>query len=103
MQELRLFKVWKISIHLYCGSHDSGQKIAPKPIFPYYIIENPPISLVHNSVLIGPNNFKFGTVWSYRPYQNLGQIDHNLHSHAFDDVICKPPIQGEQNVNGNIT
>ena len=24
--------------------------------------------------------------------QNLGQIDHNLHNHVFDDVICKPPI-----------
>ena len=24
---------------------------------------------------------------SYRLYQNLGQIDHNLHSHVFDDVI----------------
>ena len=28
---------------------------------------------------------------SYRPYQNLRQIDHNLHNHAFDDVKCKPP------------
>ena len=30
-------------------------------------------------------------VWSYRPYQNLEQIDHNLHRQDFDDVICKPP------------
>ena len=30
--------------------------------------------------------------WSYRPYKNLGQIDHDLHNHVFDDVICKPPI-----------
>ena len=30
---------------------------------------------------------------SYGPYQNLGQIDHNLHNRVFDDVICKPPIQ----------
>ena len=25
------------------------------------------------------------------PYLNLGQIDHNLLNHIFDDVICKPP------------
>ena len=31
-------------------------------------------------------------VWSYRPYQNLEQIDHNLHNHVFNDVIWKPPI-----------
>ena len=31
-------------------------------------------------------------VWSYRPYQNLGRIDCNLHHHVYDDVICKPPI-----------
>ena len=30
---------------------------------------------------------------SYRLQQNLGQIDHNLYHHPFDDVICKPPIQ----------
>ena len=29
---------------------------------------------------------------SYKPYQNLGQIDHCLHNHKFDDIICKPPI-----------
>ena len=28
---------------------------------------------------------------SNRLYQNLGQIDHNLHNHVSDDVICKPP------------
>ena len=28
-------------------------------------------------------------VWSYRPYQKLGQINHDLHSHAFDEVIRK--------------
>ena len=32
-------------------------------------------------------------VWSFRTYQNLEQIDPNLHNHAFDDVICKPPIR----------
>ena len=31
-------------------------------------------------------------MWSYRPYQNLEQIDHNLHYPVFDDVIYKPPI-----------
>ena len=47
-----------------------------------------------NSVFIDPNNFNFlqrYVLWPYRPHQNLGQIDHNLHNHAFDDVICKPP------------
>ena len=27
--------------------------------------------------------------WYYTPYQNLGQIDRNLHYHVFDDVISK--------------
>ena len=36
-------------------------KECPQPISPYYIIENSPTSFAHNSVLIGPNNFKFGT------------------------------------------
>ena len=58
--------------------------------------ENSPTSSARNSLFLGPNNFKFGTethvVWSYRPYQNLGEIDHDWHSHVFDDVICKPPI-----------
>ena len=31
-------------------------------------------------------------LWSYRPYQNLGKIDHDLHYRVFDDVTCKPPI-----------
>ena len=31
MQKLRLFKVLKISIHLYCGSHIGGQENAPSP------------------------------------------------------------------------
>ena len=39
------------------------------------------------------NLVKGHVLWSYRPYQNLGQIDHNLHDHVFDDVICKPPIE----------
>ena len=32
-------------------------------------------------------------MWYHRPYQNLGQIDHNLHDHIFDDVMSKPPIE----------
>ena len=51
----------KDSIQLYCGSHDGGQKNGHQPIFPYYVIENSPTSLAPNSVLVGPNNFKFGT------------------------------------------
>ena len=45
----------------------------PQSIFSYNIIENS----VQRHIL-----------WSYMPYQNLGQIDHNLHNHVFDDVIC---------------
>ena len=36
-------------------------KECPPAHFPYNIIENSPTSLTHNSVVIGPNNFKFGT------------------------------------------
>ena len=95
MQELQQFKVERISIHLYCGSHDGGQKNAHQSLFPYGIIENSRTSLAHNSVLIvqiTSNLVQMHVVWSHRSYQNLGQIDHNLHSHVFDDVICKPPI-----------
>ena len=43
-------------------------------------------------VQITSNLLQRHAVWSYRPYQNLKQIDHNLHDHVFDDVICKPSI-----------
>ena len=33
---------------------------------------------------------------SCRLYKNLGQIDQNLSSQVFDDVICKPPISEKQ-------
>ena len=33
----------------------------------------------------------FGYAWSE-------QIDHNLHDHVFDDVICKPPLNNLQHV-----
>ena len=26
----------------------------------------------------------------------FGEIDRNLHSHPFDDVICKPPVPGSE-------
>ena len=61
MQELQLFKAYKISIHLYCGSHVGSQKSAYQPIFPYNIIENCPTSLARNSVFVGPYKFKFVT------------------------------------------
>ena len=67
----------------------------PQPIFPYNIIENSPPYFACNSVFVGPNGPNFvqrHVLWSHRPYQNLGQIDHNLHDHVFDDVISKPPI-----------
>ena len=92
MQELRLLKVGKISIHLCCGSHIGGQKNAHQPIFPYSIIENSPTSLGHKSVFIGPNTFKYGKETScmvYRPYQNLKQIDYNLLHQVFVDVIMQ--------------
>ena len=38
------------------------------------------------------NLVKRQVLLSYRQYLNLGQIDHNLHNHVFDDVLCKPPI-----------
>ena len=31
-------------------------------------------------------------LWTYTPYQSLGQIDRNLHNRVFDDVICKQLI-----------
>ena len=32
-------------------------------------------------------------VWSHRLYQNLGQIEYDLHlNHVYDYVICKAPI-----------
>ena len=65
MQKLRLFKVLKIPIDIYCVGHDGGQENAPQPIFPYNIIENSPDSFAHNSVFVGPNDFKFGTEPSF--------------------------------------
>ena len=91
MQELKLFKLLNFSIHLYC-SH-----VAHLPIFLYHITEISTTSLAINFVFIGSNNFKLSTDINlmdryYRPYQNLGHIDLNLHNHVFDDIICKPPI-----------
>ena len=95
MQKLRPFKVLKISIHLYCGSHIGRQENAHQPVFPYNIIEDSPTSFARNSVFVGPktsNLMQRHILWFKGSYQNLGQIDHNLHNHVFDDVICKPPI-----------
>ena len=97
MQELQQFKVERISIHLYCGSLDGGQKNAHQPLSRYYIIETSLTYLAHNSVLIGPNNLTFvqrHVVRSYMLYQNLVRIYHNLHSLVFNDDICKPPTGG---------
>ena len=43
-------------------------------------------------VQISSNLVQRHVVWYCRLYENLGQIYHNLHSHVFDDVICKPPM-----------
>ena len=59
MQELKLFKVHKISMHLYCNSHIGGQKNAHQPIFPHSIIVNFLTSWATNSAFEGPNDFKF--------------------------------------------
>ena len=31
-------------------------------------------------------------VLSYRPYPEFGKIDHNLHNHVFDEVMCNLSI-----------
>ena len=76
---------------------------AHHPISLYNIIQNSPTSLAHNSLLVSLNNFEFGTrhvVWSYRPCQNLGQIDRNLHimflmtsyaNHQYPVLLCPTP------------
>ena len=95
MQKLLLFKVLKISIHLYCGSHVGEQENAHQPIFPCNITENSPTSFAHNSVFVvqmTSNLVQRYVLWSYWPYQNLGQINHNLYTHVFDDAICTPLI-----------
>ena len=59
-------------------------------------MENSPNYFGLYNCFVGPDNFIFWVqrhvVWSYRPYENLEQTDHNLHNHVFDDVICKPSI-----------
>ena len=60
------------------------------------IIEISATSLAHNPVLIcSISQLPVSTEKCYMvswSYQNLGQIDHNLHGHVFDDIICKPLI-----------
>ena len=77
MQELQLFTVQKISIHLYGGSHADEQKNAHQPIFPFYIIENSPTSLTHNSVFFGRNSFKFGTETRFMVLQAISKYGRN--------------------------
>ena len=79
MQELRLFKVGKISIHLPCGSHVGAQNNAHQPIFPHSVIRNSPTSMAYDSAVFVPNNFNFGAKALYR---NLEQFNHNLHNHV---------------------
>ena len=70
----------EISIHLYCGSHVGGQKDGHQPIFPRNM-KNSPTFLAHNSLFVGPDNLDViqrRIIWSYRPYQCLGQFDHNF-------------------------
>ena len=85
MQELRLFKVGKISIHLPCGSHVGAQNNAHQPIFPFYVIGNSPTSLAYNSAVFVPNTLTMvqrHVIWFYSIYRNLEQFNHNLHNHV---------------------
>ena len=72
----------KNCLNLYCSSHFGEQKNTHQPIFQKGT-ENHPTHLTLNSV--------FGLI--YVMPINLGQIDHNLHNHVSDDIICKPPIE----------
>ena len=59
-----------------------------QPIFPYNKRENSPTSFANNFVFVGQmtaNSVHRHVLWPYRPYQNLGQIDYNLHNYVFDD------------------
>ena len=77
-----------------CNIHDGGQENAHQFIFPCNIVENSQTSFASGLLVQMTSNLvQRHVLWSYRPYQNLGQIDHNLHNHVFDDVICKPPIE----------
>ena len=71
------------------------QPCSHQPIFPYNIIEHSQTSLaltLFTMVQMTSNLIYRHIVCFYRPYQNLGQIDRNLHDHVFGDVVCKPPI-----------
>ena len=78
MRKLRLFKVLKVSVHLYCGSHFGGKENANQLTFPYNIIENYPISFVGNSVLVGPNDIRFGTETCYMPTGHIKILDKSI-------------------------
>ena len=85
MQELQLFKVRKISIHLSSASHVGAQNNAHQPIFPYNVIANSPTSLAYNSAVYVPNNLNLvqrHVIWLYSVYRNLEQFNHNLHNHV---------------------
>ena len=62
-------------------------------------MENSPTSFAGNSVVVGLNDFKFGMETRFvvlLAISKFGQIDCSLHNHVFDDIICKPPIQGSR-------
>ena len=95
MQELWLFKITE-NLHTFILRQTCWwAKEYPPAHFPYNMIENSPNSSAYNSVFVGTsylNLVKRHVVWSYGPYRNLDQTDHNLHNHAFDDVISKSTI-----------
>ena len=75
--------------------HVDGQKNPHEPIFPYNTVE---IFQLLKSIALFllvqiTSNLIQGQTVIIEIWSKLGQIDHNLHNHAFDDVICKPPIE----------
>ena len=89
MQELRLFKVQKIST--YCGSHVGGQKNAHQSILPYNFFSLKVKLFLF--VQISSNLVQRHVVWSYRPCPNLEQIDNNLYNNFLMNLYANHHIE----------
>ena len=74
MDELQLFKVYRISIHLYCSSHVGREKNSHQPSVTYNIMENSPTSLAHNFVFNFSNGFEFGKETCYLVFQAIAKF-----------------------------
>ena len=55
-----------------------GQKKSYQPSFPYNLTENSPTSLVHKTVFVDSNNFKFGTKTHYMVSWTIPDFGINL-------------------------